>query len=191
MQPSLTRQQVQTTWSIPWNLTIEAISALVTFPEFLGDFDRERLGRSHAGAMNQIEFRENCLCNIHSDCIVCIGFSRKAALAAYWGRGVNLVLFLGESAKTKLILKRYVRGIIYNLYKVTNGSFSWIVFNSVASLSLTVCADRNLFRETFRFEWRFLSSHLLYCGEGSQITLHWIKERETWAKYWKVDTLKF
>ena len=91
--------------------------------------------------MNQIEFRENCLCDIHSDCTVWIGFSRKAALAAYWGRGVNLVLFLGESAKTKLILKRYVRGIIYNLYKVTDGSFSWIAFNSVASLSLTVCAD--------------------------------------------------
>ena len=117
--------------------------------------------------------------------------SRKAALVAYWGRGVDLVLFPGESAKTKLILKRYVRGIIYNLYKATNGSFSWIAFNSVASLSLTVCADRNVFRETFRFEWRFLSSQLLYCGEGSQITLHWIKERETWAKYWKVDKLKF
>ena len=62
--------------------------------------------------MNQIKFRENCLCNIHSDCIVCIRFSRKAALAAYWGRGVDLVLFLGESAETKLILKRYVRGIV-------------------------------------------------------------------------------
>ena len=97
-------------------------------------------------------------------------FSRKAALAAYWGRGVDLVLFLGESAKRKLFLKRYVRGIIYNLYKVTDGSFSWIAFNSVASLSLTVCADRNVFRETCRFEWRFLPSQLLYCGEGSQIT---------------------
>ena len=53
---------------------------IVTFPEFLGDFDREGLGRSHAGAMNQSEFRETCSCNIHSDCI---GFSRKAALAAY------------------------------------------------------------------------------------------------------------
>ena len=105
-----------------------------------GDFDREGLGRSHAGAMNQMEFRENCLCNIHSACIVCIGFSRKAALAAHWGRGVDLVLFPGESAKTKLILKRYARGIIYNLYIVTDGSFTWIAFNSVASLSLTVCA---------------------------------------------------
>ena len=48
--------------------------------EFLGDFDREGLGRSHAGAMNQTEFRETCSCNILSDCIA---FSRKAALAAY------------------------------------------------------------------------------------------------------------
>ena len=171
----------------PWNLPKQAISAIVTFPEFLGDFYREGLGRSHAGATNQTEFREICSCNIHSDCI---GFSRKAALAAYWGRGVDLVLFLGESAKTKLILKRYVRGIIYNLYKMTNGSFSSIAFNSVAALSLTVCADRSVFRETCRFEWRFLPSRLLYCGEGSQITLHWIKERETWAKYWQVKILK-
>ena len=37
---------------------------IVTFPEFLGDFDREGLGRSHAGAMNQSEFRETCSCNI-------------------------------------------------------------------------------------------------------------------------------
>ena len=123
-------------------------------------------------------FRENCSCNIHSDCI---GFSRQVALAAYWGRGVDLVLFLGESAKTKLFLKSYVRDIIYNLYKVTDCSFSWIAFNSVASLSLTVCADRNVFRETCRFEWRFLPNQLqlLYCREGSQVTLHWIKERET------------
>ena len=34
------------------------------------------------------------------------------------------MLFLGEAAKTKLILKRYVRRIIYNLYKAINGSFS-------------------------------------------------------------------
>ena len=91
--------------------------------------------------------------------------SWKAALAAYWGRGVDLVLFLGESAKTKLIQKRYVtKRYVYKLYKVTNGSFSWIAFNSVASLSLTVCADRNIFRESYRFEWRFLPNQLLYCG---------------------------
>ena len=62
------------------------------------------------------------------------------------------MLFPGESAKTKLVLKRYARGIIYNLYIVTDGSFTLIAFNSVASLSLTVCAHRNVFEETCRFE---------------------------------------
>ena len=78
--------------------------------------------------------------------LITLDFPESCTFSVYWARGVDLVLFLGEGAKTKFILKSYVRGIIYNLYKVTDGSFSWIAFNSVASLSLTVCADRNVFR---------------------------------------------